>query len=196
MACCPAPEAGRRQVWGRGVTRGGWSWLPGLHLASLLSAPHSWRPLGPGKGSVHGVERDRGLDGRHLRKRLGLGGSLSSAPGEPGGSLTRAGTVGEAGKGQGETGREKEAGKRKEGGERQEKNNQRQEETEMGERGDRETERKKSKRDRNKYTEGDREKSGMERGRNNTYKGENRDIGVQLGRGAGRESLNLGPEER
>lgn len=35
-----------------------------------------------------------------------------------------------------------------------------------------------------------------ERERQKTYKGENRDIGVQLGRGAGRESLNLGPEKR
>lgn len=45
---------------GEGSDMGG-SWLPGLLLASLLSAPNSWRLLGPGKVSVHGVERERGL---------------------------------------------------------------------------------------------------------------------------------------
>lgn len=44
-----------------GGERHGGSWLPGLQLASLLSDPHSCCPLGPGKGSVHGEERERGL---------------------------------------------------------------------------------------------------------------------------------------
>lgn len=75
--------------------------------------------------------------------------------------------VGEAGKGQGETGREKEAGKRKEGGERDRKRTTRDRKRQRwGRPRDRQ---KEIERDRNKYTEGDREKSGMERGRDRRH---------------------------
>jgi hypothetical protein len=45
------------------------AWSPGT---SLLSSPHSWRPLGPGKDSVPGVGEAKGSEiARHLGGEAG-----------------------------------------------------------------------------------------------------------------------------